>query len=322
MPQPRRSLNTFRLIVGLGALLLLASPRVASAQDNLVAEVQQALSQGDLARAESVVAFYRRLNGDTPEAIEAFSWLGRAELSSGKLDGAMDNADQTRQMVLRQLKTRKLDSDPHLALALGAAFEVEAQALAERGQRSEAVSLLQAAIRTYQGTSVVGRLRKNLNLLTLTGKPAPPLQLTEFLFPSIAPSSVRKVQLLFFWAHWCSDCKAEAPIIARIASDLEPKGLTVIGPTMLYGYTKGGQDAIAAEERPYIRQVFQQYYAIIPKMTVPLSTVNFETFGASTTPTLVVIDRQGIVRLYHPGRLSESDLRAVIQPLLPQGTAR
>jgi thiol-disulfide isomerase/thioredoxin len=241
---------------------------------------------------------------------------------SGQLDPALENAEQTRQLVLKQLKSRKLDSDPHLALALGAAFEVEALAMNARHQRSEAVSLLQTAIRTYQGTSVVKRLRKNLNLLTLDGKPAPPLQMTEFLFPPAGPPAARKVQLLFFWAHWCADCKAEAPIIARIAADLEPKGLAVIGPTMLYGYTKAGHDAIPADERPYIRQIFQQYYAVIPNMTVPLSSANFETYGVSTTPTLAVIDRQGIVRLYHPGRMPESELRAVIEPLLPQATTR
>ncbi len=302
--------------------LLLGHGRTASGQENVVAQVRAALSQGDLARADSLVSFYQRLNGYTPEVIEAFSWLGRAELSAGQTDRALDNAEETRRLVRDQLKTRKLDSNPHLALALGAALEVEAQILSERGQRAEAVSLLQTAIRTYQGTSVVGRLRKNLNLLTLTGKPAPALQMSNFLFPATAPIATPQVRLLFFWAHWCADCKAEAPIIARIAADLEPRGLTVIGPTMLYGYTRAGQDAIPEEERPYIRQIFEQYYAIIPNMAVPVSSVNFDTFGASTTPTLVVVDRQGIVRLYHPGRMGESDLRAVIEPLLARATTR
>jgi len=303
--------------------LLIAHSQPAAARENVVTQVRQALSQGDLAQADSLVNFYRRLNGDTPEVIEAFSWLGRAELSAGQLDRALDNAEETRKLVSYRLKTHKLDSDPHLALALGAALEVEAQILIERHQRTEAVSLLQEAIRAYQGTSVVGRLRKNLNLLTLTGKPAPALQMTNFLFPTVVPAGAApKVRLVFFWAHWCSDCKAEAPIIAHIAADLEPKGLTVIGPTMLYGYTQAGQDAIPEAERPYIRKVFEQYYAIIPNMPAPVSSVNFEVYGASTTPTLVVIDRQGIVRLYHPGRMPESELRAAIEPLLPRATTR
>jgi predicted transcriptional regulator len=36
----------------------------------------------------------------------------------------------------------------------------------------------------------------------------------------------------------------------------------------------------------------------------------------STTPTLVVADRNGIVRLYHPGRITEEELTKVVRPLL------
>jgi thioredoxin-related protein len=43
-------------------------------------------------------------------------------------------------------------------------------------------------------------------------------------------------------------------------------------------------------------------------MSVPLSEENFQRFGASTTPTLVLVDRAGIVRLYHPGAMPYSQL--------------
>ena len=49
----------------------------------------------------------------------------------------------------------------------------------------------------------------------------------------------------------------------------------------------------------------------------PVSEENFRNYGASTTPTLVLIDRAGIVRLYHPGAMTYEELRAAItsQPL-------
>jgi thioredoxin-related protein len=48
-------------------------------------------------------------------------------------------------------------------------------------------------------------------------------------------------------------------------------------------------------------------------MPVPLSQQNFKTYGASTTPTLVVLNRTGQVALYHPGAMPYEELRAAVQ---------
>jgi thiol-disulfide isomerase/thioredoxin len=243
------------------------------------------------------------------------------------LQQAIDRAEQTRELVSKAIDGRGIDSQPYLGLALGAALEVEATAMDRLGQKSDAVHLLESSLAVYRHTSLVARLRKNLNLLTLTGKPAPAIRTNDLLFgvqpvPSgpgttaAGGTSAGKVQLLFFWAHWCPDCKAEAPAIARLAASLEPNGLVVIAPTRLYGYASQGADATPAAERDYIRSIFDRYYSFIPGVIVPLDPGDFDVYGVSTTPTLVVIDRRGIVRLYHPGTLSEQDLRAAITPLL------
>jgi thiol-disulfide isomerase/thioredoxin len=288
----------------------------------LVTATKAAVKRGDLSGAESLVAAYRQQHGDSSEAIEAFSWLARGSLMGGFLDHAMDQAEQTQRLVIKALQGRGIDSDPYLGIALGAAFEVEATAMNQMGQKSEAVRLLETSLTTYRHTSLVARLRKNLNLLTLTGKTAPPLQMTDLLVGARPPTgnaaaaAPGKVRLLFFWAHWCPDCKAQAPAIARIAASLEPKGLQVIAPTRLYGYAAGGADTTPFAERDYIRTIFDKYYSLIPGLTVPLDPADFDIYGVSTTPTLVVVDRHGVVKLYHPGTLSEQELRAAIAPLL------
>jgi thiol-disulfide isomerase/thioredoxin len=119
--------------------------------------------------------------------------------------------------------------------------------------------------------------------------------------------------LLFFWAHWCGDCKAEVPVIARLRQEFGPKGLVVLGPTQLYGYAAQGADATPAMERGYIESVRQKYYASLLDMPVPLSKQNFNAYGASTTPTLVVLNRAGQVAMYHPGALSYDELRSALQ---------
>ena len=59
-----------------------------------------------------------------------------------------------------------------------------------------------------------------------------------------------------------------------------------------------------------------KFYAPLGKFPDPISAANFQSYGASTTPTIVLIDRAGIVRYYHPGAASESELAARIEALL------
>jgi thiol-disulfide isomerase/thioredoxin len=298
------------------ALALLALTTTAASDPSIVTVTKAYLSRGDLNGATALVQGFRHQYGDSPEAIEAYSWLARGALAIGAGDQAFDYADETSRLVTKVLAGKPVDSNPHLALALGAAIETQALAMDKRGQKSEAVHLLQTSLVKYRGTSVAIRLHKNLNLLTLTGKPAPLIRKADLLLPPPKTIAPPKATLLFFWAHWCSDCKAEAPIISRMASEFEPQGLAVIGPTKLYGYVAGGEEAPAAQERVYIKQVFDKYYSLIPNMTVPVDSANFDTYGASTTPTVVLVDRAGIVRLYNPGQIAEPDLRAAIQAQL------
>ena len=283
----------------------------------IVAYVRVSLRNGDLASAEAMAKQYRRLNGDTPETLEALSWVARGQLSAGRADEAIQQAEDIQRSSQAALSTRTLDSEPHLPLALGAAYEVEAEALRSQHKLSEAIQLLQTAVRKFHGTSLVERLQKNINLMTLEGKRMPPLRTTEWIGAKGNPAAWQgKVLLLLFWAHWCSDCKIQVPVIAKLAGEFEPKGLVVVAPTERYGYTMDDDHAPAAKETPFIAKVFERYYSSIPNVHVPLDSANFERFGASTTPTIVLVDRRGIVRLYHPGLMDEASLFSAIQPLL------
>src|SRR5579864_7428399 len=287
-----------------------------SAWAGIVDEVHFDLAQKNFSAAESALNSYRSQRGVTAEYLEAYSWLARAALDQGQYDQATAYAKQTKALVLEQLKQRSLDADTHLPIALGAALEVQSQVLAERGQRTEAIALLQAALRTYGNTSIHDRLQKNLNLLSFQGKLAPPLRAQEFLGGKLPAQLKGSPVLLFFWAHWCSDCKAEAPIITQLRSEFSSRGLQVIGPTRLYGYTAQIEHATASDELRYIDAVRHRFYSDLLDMPVPISKYNFDTYGASTTPTLVLLDRTGKVAMYHPGALPYDQLRAEIEKVV------
>ena len=76
------------------------------------------------------------------------------------------------------------------------------------------------------------------------------------------------------------------------------------------------RDFQTRKEKQYIEEIRRKFYSALPKMPVPLSANNFITYGASSTPTLVLIDRRGIVRYYHPGGTSEAELTAKIRAVL------
>jgi len=300
----------------LRVLLLLLSLQLTAAA-GIVEDVRFALARNDLQTAANMLAAYRAQRGLDAEYADALSWFGRGELASGDLDQANKAAQETQKLAIQLLNNSKLDLQPHLANALGSAFEVQAQALSKQGQTQKAALLLRQALRTYGQTSIRARLQKNLNLLTLLGKPAPPLAIAEYLGAKPRPLSALKgsVVLLFFWAHWCGDCKAEEPVIARLQAEL-PRDFVVVAPTQRYGYA-GAQDNISPQqEKQYIEAVRQRYYSQLSGVAVPISKANFDLYGASTTPTLVLLARNGNVALYHPGAMAYGDLRSEIDKLL------
>lgn len=301
--------------ISLTALFALAS---FSAAGQVIGDVREAIADRDFAHAEKYIQNYRAKNGVTPELLEALSWLGRGELDANQYDQAERSAAETRKLALQELAKRGMDDERHLPIALGASIEIHAQVLAARGARGEAIVFLRQELAAYRNTSIATRIQKNINLLTLEGKPAPPLDVTQWLGAKPVPLGQLKGHpvLLFFWAHWCGDCKAEVPELVRLVAQYQSKGLVLIGPTQHYGYVAGGDDASRDEETRYIDAVRNRYYAALPGMSVPVSEENFQRFGASTTPTLVLVDRQGIVRLYHPGAMLYSQLASKLAEVL------
>ena len=296
-------------------LFLLA---VAATAGDLIPDVRAALAQRQMPGAQQMIDAYRKQRGVTPEMIEATSWMARAAVAQKQYDEADRRAKETLQLATAQLARQfgRLDAEPHLPIAVGAAVEVQAQAMAGRGERDQAVVYLRNQLKIYYATSIRTRIQKNINLLSLEGKPMPALVTTEFLGPKPPASLLGKTVLLVFWAHWCGDCRAEVPVLEKLKNEYAPKGLVVIAPTQHYGYVAGGDDAPRAVETKYIQEVRAKFYSGLADVPMPLSGENFKRYGSSTTPTLVLADRAGIVRMYHPGAMTEPELRAKLDEVV------
>jgi thiol-disulfide isomerase/thioredoxin len=161
--------------------------------------------------------------------------------------------------------------------------------------------------------SLVSRLYKRLNMLSLTGAEAPELEPVDYVgtaSPTLASLRGKPV-LLFLWANWCGDCKAQAPALALVKSRYEDRGLQMVTLTRYYE-----DEPDHNREKQEIDSVWTAAYAQLGPLPIVISSTSMERYGGSSTPTLVFIDRTGIVRRYTPTRLTEAELVRTIDELM------
>jgi len=323
----RMKRTTFALVLSLfvstATFAQTAQPAAPERQKTIVDLVRDEIAKGNYREAEALARRDMRAIGRTPLAIEAFSWLGRGTLAAKQYDVAMTYAARAYEMVEEQLKTRQLDAESHLPIALGAAIEVQALALAGQNRRSEGLMLLQREIERFKDTSIVMRLNKNVNLLSLEGQPALAWESTEWLGqkpPTLAELKGKPV-ILFLWAHWCGDCKKQGPILNALVEKYKDAGIVVIAPTQRFGYAEKRRTVGPAEELKYIEQVRDEFYPWMKAVSAPVSDDVYLRYGVSTTPTYVMIDRDGKVSTYLPGQPTPEQLEPLIQKIIQKPVA-
>ena len=303
-------------------VLLAAVGAVSAAAQPLVDHVKALARANRFDEARHVLEAARgRVPNASAEWLAAVSWAARGASFVDRWDLAERYAQEAFAGSEALLGTRGLDADSYLPTALGASIEVLGKSYA-RTDRARAISFLGQQRERYAGTSIEGRIQKNYLLLNLEGKPFPKLRTAKSLTGrALDLASLKgKVVLYYFWAHWCSDCKRQEPILQRLHEEYAERGLVIVGPTQLYGYIARGRDATPAQELDYLENAYRAHYPIPEWMAAPVSTENFLALGVSSTPTLVLADRDNVVRLYHPGDMSYEELKRAIAPLFEGGS--
>ena len=270
----------------------------ANAAD-LVQLVRMKLSAGDLFTGAAAAEEYRRDSGVDAEYLNAVGWLARGAAMLNRPDLASQYVAELRREIPREKE--------ELLTPFGAAIEVQSKLLAAQQGRGAAIRYLGGELARATDTSLRSRISKNINLLSLEGQPAPPIPGLE--------NAAGKPVLVFLWAHWCGDCRAQSAMLTRIRERYSGKGLVMVAPTRLYG-SVDQKPATPEAEQAQIAKVWSETYRGLDGVAVPVDTATMVRYGASATPTFVLIDRDGIVRLYTPTRLSESELSKRIDELL------
>jgi thiol-disulfide isomerase/thioredoxin len=272
------------------------------------------LSAGDLLSAESMLEVHRAEHGEDGLHLAGLSWLARGALLVGDTDKAKRYADEVRARCADRLsKGARIEDDHDLETALGAAIEVQAQLLERsKGVRAAAEFVRGELARVDRPEALRVRLNKRIDLLTLVGSPAPELVAEDWVGdppPSLASLRGKPV-VLFVFAPWCGDCKAQAAALAKVRKRYAPEGFRFIALTRYH--ESEGADRV--REKAGIDSVWKAVYSDVGTIPIVISTASGERYGGSSTPTFVFIDREGIVRRYTPTRLTEAEFDRTLMP--------
>lgn len=300
------------------SLLLVGLTAPAAAQSSALAAQMKQLAFGKRpAQAQELLESQRQAGWQKDLLfLEALSWAARGASFVNQWETAEKYAQQGYEAALPIALERGVDSSPALATTLGASIEVLGQSLAARGERAAAVDFLAREREAWSDSSIEMRIQKNYLLVGLEGREMPQIVAEGFIGGERPVDVEGKVALFYFWAHWCADCKLQKPVLEKLHEKYADRGLAIIGPTQLFGYIGSRTNVAPSDELAYIEGPWQRQYPMPDWMPMPLSQRNFIDFGVSTTPTLVLADRNGIVRMYHPGLMSLAELEAAIAPLL------
>lgn len=207
-----------------------------------------------------------------------------------------------------------------VAQQIGAAYEY-GSIYRELGERARANNYAAAFVRQFNSKSLAANktYQKALDAAVLRAKvydaPVPPLEVLDYVdTPRINLPDVKgKVAMLDFFAHWCVECIQGVPSINALQEKYGARGLTVLGVTKYYGYFGERQGISRGEELAALKglkaQLHLRYGLVVTAPQVE------ERYGVAALPTIVLIDRKGMVRLIDTG-YNERRIEKVIAGLI------
>lgn len=115
-----------------------------------------------------------------------------------------------------------------------------------------------------------------------------------------------KVLYIDFWTSWCGPCAKSFPFMSKLHSDLEQKGLQIVGVN-LDEYPKN------------ILEFLAKFPANFP-VAEDHSQQCAKAFDVKAMPSSYLVDRKGIIRHIHIGfRSGEAEeLRTIVEQLLAE----
>jgi thiol-disulfide isomerase/thioredoxin len=189
--------------------------------------------------------------------------------------------------ILRVGGTRVLQGQDVVRAIAGHAIGSTVDIAFTRGTKEQSAHVLLAALPSQD----------DMVRMDLVGTFAPTWRDVESVSGSFPPSigALRgRVILLDFWATWCGPCRIVIPKLGALQARYGAQGLSVLG--------------VSTEDSGEVA-LFTQRMAVPYAVAVDKHAETTRSYGVMSLPTLVVIDKRGVVRDVAIGYDSSEDAR-------------
>jgi len=276
-------------------------------------------------------AFEAALEDHEPEAASAKSLLrqGRSAIASFKKqielirtpleelqakvkENPADSAALSQYFAKVSIETGSLmDSDPDKASEQLAAATKFLKELNDANEDENAARLLQTMLARLG--SIERRIATAKRQQEVIGLDAAPLKVDAWVNgePLDEGDLKGKVVLLDFWAVWCGPCIATFPHLREWQETYADKGLVIVGLTRYYNYAwdeekngparPQGEEKVEPEAEQEMLSKFAEEHDLKHRFAIQTGNELSEFYGVSGIPHVVVIDREGKVRMIKVG---------------------